>query len=66
MQARDTAVRKVKVWARISDRHFHAYECEARRQGVPLEDLVEQTVNTLLRELEREEEEDRGNEVTGS
>lgn len=54
------------MWARISDSHFHAYECEARRQGVPLEHLVEQTVNTLLRELEREEDEGRGNEVTGS
>jgi hypothetical protein len=51
-------MRKIQVWAELTDEHFHAYEAEAKRQGVPVEDLVEQTVNCLLRELEREEEED--------
>ncbi|UCF20457.1 MAG: hypothetical protein JSU87_03345 [Gemmatimonadota bacterium] len=50
-------MRKVQVWAEISDQHYHAYELEAQRRGVPLEELVEQTVNCLLRELEREENE---------
>jgi hypothetical protein len=59
-------MRKVQVWAELTDQHFHAYECEARRQGVPLENLVQQTVNALLRELEREEEEDRDHELTTS
>ena len=51
---------KVRVWATLSDEIYHQYECEARRQGVELEILVEQTVNCLLKELEREEKEDTG------
>jgi len=51
---------KVHVWAELSDEAYHQYECEARRQGVELEILVEQTVNCLLKELEREEKEDTG------
>lgn len=53
-------MRKVKVWAEISDPHYHAYECEAQRRGVTVEELVEQTVNCLLRELERDEEDCSG------
>jgi len=49
-------MRRVQVWAELSDEHYHAYECEAKRQGVAVEELVRQTVNCLLRELEREEE----------
>lgn len=47
---------KVPVMAEVSERHLRAYEDEARRRGVSTESLVEQTVNTLLRDLEREEE----------
>jgi len=50
-------MRKVRVWAELSDEAYHAYEGEARRRGVELETLVEQTVNCLLQELEREENE---------
>jgi hypothetical protein len=50
-------MRKVRVWAELSDEAFHAYEGEARRRGVEVEALVEQTVNCLLQELEREENE---------
>ncbi len=57
-------MRKVQVWAEVSDSHFVAYESEAARQGVPVEDLIQQTVNCLLRELERDEEEDRCPELT--
>ncbi len=53
-------MRKVRVWAEVSDDHYHAYEAEARRRGVTIEELVEQTVNCLLRELEREEEDCSG------
>ncbi|UCC48810.1 MAG: hypothetical protein JSV41_01165 [Gemmatimonadota bacterium] len=53
-------MRRVQVWAELSDEHYHAYECEAKRQGVGVEELVQQTVNCLLRELEREEEEGCG------
>jgi hypothetical protein len=47
----------VQVWAELSDQAYHAYEGEARRRGVELTTLVEQTVNCLLQELEREENE---------
>ncbi len=53
-------MRKLQVWAELSDEHYHAYEAEARRRGVPIEELVQQTVNCLLRELEEEEEEGCG------
>jgi hypothetical protein len=49
-------MRKVAVVAELSDGFYHAYESEARRQGVKVETLVQQTVNELLKELEREEE----------
>lgn len=59
-------MRKVRVWAEVSDSHFLAYEGEAARQGVPVEDLIQRTVNCLLRELEQEEEEDRCPELKTS
>ncbi|KPK58744.1 MAG: hypothetical protein AMS21_10440 [Gemmatimonas sp. SG8_38_2] len=52
-------MQKVQVWAELSDEHYHAYEAEAKRRGVTVEELVQQTVNCLLREME-EEEEDTG------
>jgi hypothetical protein len=53
-------MQRVQVWAELSDETHHAYESEARRRGVTLETLVEQTVNCLLQELEREENEGTG------
>lgn len=50
-------MQRVQVWAQLSEETYHAYECEARRRGVTIETLVEQTVNCLLEELEREENE---------
>ena len=50
---------RVQVWAEISDEHYRAYEAEAKRRGVLVSELVEQTVNCLMRELEREEKDDR-------
>lgn len=55
----EPGVREVRVKARISADHFRAYQKEARRRGVPVEQLVQQTVNCLLAELEREEAECR-------
>lgn len=46
---------EVRVKAKVSEEHFRAYQAEARRRGVPVEMLVQQTVNCLLEELEREE-----------
>ena len=45
---------KVTVEAELSEEHLRAYQAEARRQGVAVEALVEQTVNALIKELERE------------
>ena len=50
---------EVRVKAKVSEEHFRAYQAEARRQGVPVERLVQQTVNCLLAELEQEEAECR-------
>lgn len=43
---------EVEIRVRISQRHFLEYQAEARRQGVPVERLIEQTVNCLLAELD--------------
>lgn len=48
---------KVQIWVEVSEEHFHRYEGEARRRGVPVETLVAHTVNCLLREFEDEERE---------
>lgn len=48
---------KVQIWVELSDDVFTAYEREAQRREVPVETLVEQTVNVLLEELERDEKE---------
>ncbi len=50
-------MRKLQVWAELSDDKYEALEHEAARRGVPVEALVEQTVNGLLHELEEEERE---------
>ncbi len=48
---------KVQIWVEVNEEHFHRYECEARRRGVPVAELVEHTVNSLLKEFEEEERE---------
>jgi hypothetical protein len=50
-------VRKVRICVDLPEDHYRAFEDEAKRRGVPVETLVEQTVQGLIRELEREEEE---------
>jgi hypothetical protein len=49
----------LQVNVRVSDEHFRAYQAEARRRGVPVEALIQQTVNCLMEELEAEENECR-------
>lgn len=53
-------MRRIQVWADLPDQHYREYEAEARRRGVPVEELIQQTVNCLLRELERDERECQG------
>ncbi|MGD8698383.1 MAG: hypothetical protein PVJ43_03780 [Gemmatimonadales bacterium] len=51
---------KVRVWAELTDEHYKAYEAEAKRRGTSIEELVQHTVNCLLRELEQEEDDCTG------
>ena len=51
---------KVRVWAELTDEHYRAYEAEAKRRGVSVEELVQHTVNCLLKELEQEEDDCTG------
>ena len=48
---------RIRIEAELSAEHLRAYQEEATRRGVKVESLVEQTVNALLEELEREEDE---------
>ncbi len=48
---------EVVVKAKISEAHLLAYQSEAKRRGVPVEKLVQHTVNCLLREWERQQAE---------
>jgi hypothetical protein len=48
---------KVHVWADLGDDTFLAYKHEARRRGIAVESLVEEVVNRLLEELQREHKE---------
>ena len=48
---------KLKVWVELSAEHLQGLEGVARQRGVPVEDLVEQCVNRLVKDLEQEEDE---------
>jgi len=47
----------VRVCVDISEEHFRAYRDEAERRGVTVECLVQQMVQGLVEELDREERE---------
>jgi len=44
---------KVRVWAELSEEHLRHLQNEAERRNVPVEDLVELTVNKLIEDCER-------------
>ena len=48
---------KVTLCVDVPEDHYRAYAAEAERQGVAVESLVKQTLQSLLDEAEREEEE---------
>ena len=50
---------KVTICVDVSEEHYRAYAAEAERQGVSVESLVKQTLQSLLDEAEREDEEGR-------
>jgi hypothetical protein len=45
---------KVQVWVELPDYKYRAYVSESRRQGVTVENLVEQMVQGLLSRTERD------------
>ena len=50
-------LRRVRVCVDLPEEHYRAFESEAKRRGVTVEALVEQTVQGLFEELEQEEQE---------
>lgn len=44
---------KVRVWAELSEDHLRQLRDEAARRNVPVEDLIELTVNKLIEDCER-------------
>lgn len=48
---------KVQICVDVSEDHYRAYEDQAQRQGVTVESLVRHTLQCLLEDAEREEEE---------
>ena len=48
---------KVKICVDVPEDHYRAYEDQAQRQGVTVESLVRQTLQCLLEDAERADEE---------
>jgi len=48
---------KVEICIELAQEVYLGFQREAERRGVTVESLVEKTVNGLLEELQREEEE---------
>jgi len=44
---------KIQVWAELSEEHLRQLQNEADRRKVPVEQLVELTVNKLIEDCER-------------
>ncbi len=48
---------KVRLQVEVSEELLHRYEDVAKRQGNPVEQLLEQTVQVLLEDMEADERE---------
>ncbi len=48
---------KVQICVDVPEDHYRAYADQAERQGVTVESLVRQTLQCLLEDAEREDEE---------
>jgi|MudIll2142460700_1097286.scaffolds.fasta_scaffold2546126_2 hypothetical protein len=46
---------KVRICVELPDEHFRMFQAEAKRRGVPVEELIEQCVGELVREMEEDE-----------
>jgi hypothetical protein len=47
-------MKKVPICIELEDEVFRSFEAEAKREGVPVEGLLEQVLTGLLRDLEQE------------
>ena len=50
-------MRSVRIWVDLSDSDYDGYVYEAKRRDVTVEDLIQQMVQGLIRELKRDEQE---------
>ncbi|MBI5709493.1 MAG: hypothetical protein HZC42_04200 [Candidatus Eisenbacteria bacterium] len=57
---------KVHICVDVTEEALRAFEAEARREGVTVQSLLEKTVNGLLRDMEREEEEGTDHPIIAS
>ncbi len=57
---------KVHICIEIAEEALRAFEAEARRRGVTVQCLLEQMVNGLIRDMEREEEEGTDHPIIAS
>ena len=55
---------KVRICVELNEQHYHDLEREAKRRGVPIETLVEQSVNKLIEDFETEVEEGTDHPIT--
>jgi len=51
-------MQKVQVCIELEEAKYQAYLSEAERRGVPVADLIEQTVRLALHDLEERDEDD--------
>ena len=59
-------MQKVHICVDMSEESLRAFEAEARREGVTAQSLIERTVNGLLRDMEKEEEEGTDHPIIAS
>lgn len=57
---------KVHICVDVTEEALRAFEAEARREGVTVQSLLEKTVNGLLRDMEREEDEGTDHPIIAS
>lgn len=50
-------MKRIHVWVEFTDNAYRAYQCEAKRQSVKVEQLVEKMLDILLREAEQKAKE---------
>ncbi len=57
---------KVHICVDVSETSLRLYQAEARREGVTVQVLLERTVNGLLRDMEKEEDEGTDHPIIAS